>query len=456
MRLNLFALVICLTWQAAYAQKNDTTARIDEIFSSWNNATPGGSILVARGNTILYHKAYGLADLERNVPNTTETIFEAGSVSKQFTAYSILLLQSEGKLSVTDNVRKYIPELPEYEAPITIQHLLNHTSGLKDWGSVGAIGGWGRGTRIYTLKLALQIIFRQKTTNFKPGDQYSYSNSNYSLLVEIVQRVSKQPLEEFTAERLFKPLDMTNTSWRSNFRNIVPNRAEAYSRTENGYRHEMPFEHVYGHGGLLTTTGDLLKWNQLLEKHDAIYNIRTQKGKLNNGSDITYAAGIQHGNVNGTAEIAHSGATAGYRAWLAYYPSKKLTVTLLSNDGSAAPVGLGKDVAEVYFGKAPEVAATSQVDQRPDVDYALNGLNGFVGEYYSDEAQCTIKIIIRNGTLTWVDTALEEETMEPLAIDSFELDGAKIDFKKDKKGTVNGFNISVSRANNVPFTKLTK
>lgn len=456
MRLTLFALLLCLVWHVAPAQTNDTTARIDKIFAAWNNATPGGSILVARGTNILYHKAYGLADLERNVPNTTETIFEAGSVSKQFTAYSILLLQSEGKLSLTDPVRKYIPELPEYEAPITIQHLLNHTSGLKDWGSVGAIGGWGRGTRIYTLKIALDIIFRQKTTNFKPGDQYSYSNSNYSLLVEIVQRISKQSLEDFTSERLFKPLGMTNTRWRSNFRDIISGRAEAYSKTDNGYRHEMPFEHVYGHGGLLTTTGDLLKWNQLLEKHDAIYNVRVQKGKLNNGSDITYAAGIQHGTVNGTAEIAHSGATAGYRAWLAYYPTEKLTIALLSNDGSAGPVGLGKEVAEVYFGKAPEVSTPADVLHGADVDYTLEGLKAFTGDYYSDEANCTIKIIVKNNLLVWVDTALEEKNLEPTGKDSFSLGGATVDFKREKKGSITGMNVSVSRASNVPFKKVTK
>lgn len=448
-------MLVCLLWQAAFAQPNDTTSRIDNIFSSWNNATPGGSILVARGTTILYHKAFGLADLERNVPNTTETIFEAGSVSKQFTAYSILLLQSEGKLSVSDDVRKYIPELPLYEAPITIQHLLNHTSGLKDWGSVGAISGFGRGTKIYTLKIALDIIFRQKTTNFRPGDQYSYSNSNYSLLVEIVQRVSKQSLEDFTRERLFKPMGLSNTRWRSNFRDVIPGRAEAYSKTNNGYRHEMPFEHVHGHGGLLTTTGDLLKWNQLLEKHDAVYNVRIQKGKLNSGSEITYAAGIQHGNINGTAEIAHSGATAGYRAWLAYYPSKKITVTLLSNDGSAAPVGLGKQVAEVYFGKTPEVFNPVDVQPRHPFYYTPKEFSTFAGEYYSDEAQCTIKIIFKDELLLWIDETLEDDMLEPAATkDSFGVDGASVDFKRNKKGVIEGFNLSVSRATNVPFKKV--
>src|SRR5689334_6554519 len=158
--LTILFLASCLL--KTQGQGIDTIAFINKIFSKWNNATPGGSVLVARGNKILYHKAFGLADLEHNVPNTTETIFESGSVAKQFTAASIALLASEGKLSIQDDVRKYIPELPVYQSPITIYHLLHHTSGLKDWGVVGGLTGWGRTTRVYTQELGLQIICKQK------------------------------------------------------------------------------------------------------------------------------------------------------------------------------------------------------------------------------------------------------------------------------------------------------
>jgi CubicO group peptidase (beta-lactamase class C family) len=458
MRLTLVALLICFAWQTASAQSNDTTARIDKIFSSWNNATPGGSIIVARGITVLYHKAYGMADLERNVPNTTETIFEAGSVSKQFTAFSILLLEKEGKLSLKDDVRKYVPEVPVYESPITLQMLLNHTSGLKDWGSVGAISGWPRGTKVYTLDLALQIISRQKTTNFKPGAEYSYSNSNYSLLVAIVERVSKQSLEDFTEERIFEPLGMNNTRWRSNFREIIPGRAQAYSKSYDYYELQMPFENIYGHGGLLTTTGDLLKWNQLLEKHDAIFHERIKRGKLNNGSEITYAAGIQHGKVSDNDEIGHSGATAGYRAWLAYYPAKKLTIALLSNDGRSAPVELGRQVAYVFLGGKPGRSEPVDVLPREKAKnpYDPKEMGTYIGDYYSDEAQCTLKVAVMDGVLVVIDTALKDEMLEPITRDLFNLDGAIVEFKRNKKGVITGFNISVSRANNVPFIKTTK
>jgi len=457
MRLSLFTLLVCVAWQTAIAQPTDTTSRIDNLFSSWSNATPGGSILVARGEKILYHKAYGLANLESNVPNTTETIFEAGSVSKQFTAFSILLLNADGKLALTDDVRKYIPELPLYEAPVTIQHLLNHTSGLKDWGSVGALTGWPRGSRDYTLPLALHIIFKQKTTNFKPGNEYSYSNSNYTLLVEIVQRISKQPLEDFTAERLFKPLGMTHTRWRSNFRTIVPNRAQAYSQKDDGYELEMPFEHVYGHGGLLTTTGDLLKWNRILETHqlggDAVFKTRIERGKLNDGKSITYAAGVLHGEVNGVAEIGHSGATAGYRAWLAYYPSKKITIALLSNEANFPPVTIGHKIAEIYFGSPAEQRQDSQQSVEPAV-FPYSTLAPFIGEYYSNEAECTIKIVEKEKTIVAINDALEEIPLKPEGQNIFMMGNNKFEFTTDSKKKITGLEISVSRANKVPFKKV--
>jgi len=335
------------------AQSTDTLARIDALFSHWNNATPGGSVAVQRDDKIIYHKAFGLSDLEHNVPNTTETIFESGSVAKQFTATAILMLVADGKLDLHDDVRKFVPELPVYETPITIQHLLNHTSGLKDWGAIGGLAGWPRTTRIYTQDLALQIMSKQKTLNFKPGDQYSYSNSNYSLLVTLVERLSKKTLAKFTDSLFFKPLEMKNTQWRDNFREIVPNRAIAYSGRDNKYQQLMPFEHVHGHGGLLTTTGDLLKWNKLLEDKsilgEQVSRWRIQKGKLNSGSEISYADGLFIDEVNGYSEIGHSGATAGYRAWLAYYPQKKLSVAILSNDANFR--GAPQQIAEIFLGK---------------------------------------------------------------------------------------------------------
>lgn len=349
--------VLIAVLHTGFAQTADTLQKIDALFSQYNNATPGVAVLVARDDRVIYNKAYGLANLEYNVPNTTETIFECGSVSKQFTAAAVLLLAKEGRLSLNDDIRKYIPELPVYDAPITIQHLLNHTSGLKDWGVIYGIGGWPRSTRVYTQELSFDIVFKQRSLNFTPGTAYSYSNSNYVLLVLLVERVSGMSLAEFTNKRFFQPLGMTHTRWRDNFREIIPNRATAYTRNQRGkYLQDMPFENVHGPGGLLTTTQDLLRWNKLLESHELLAgdwaSIRIQRGKLTNGKEIEYAAGLMIGKLNGFSEISHSGATAGYRAWLAYYPQKKLSIVMLSNDGTFNPARTGRELAEIFLGKS--------------------------------------------------------------------------------------------------------
>jgi CubicO group peptidase (beta-lactamase class C family) len=207
---------------------------------------------VSLNGDVVFEKAFGLADLEHNVPNTTQTIFESGSVAKQFTAAAVVLLQQDGKLSLDDPVKKYIPELPDYGSPLTIRHLLNHTAGVRDWGTVLSLTGAGRGERIITQDLALDVITHQRALDFTPGSEYSYSNSGYNLAAIIVERVSKQKFPAFIEERLFKPLGMKNSSWRDDYQRIVPGRAQAYSRQGNGpWRLNMPFMNVYGNGGML-------------------------------------------------------------------------------------------------------------------------------------------------------------------------------------------------------------
>lgn len=398
--MRLLTLLFLLSNILALAQ-TDTAQLINQYFAQYNNATPGAVALVARGNTILYHKAFGLADLEHNIPNTTETIFECGSVSKQFTATALLLLARDGKVSLQDDVRKYIPELPAYDAPITIHQLLNHTSGLKDWGSIGELTGWPRTTRVYTNALALSIITKQKTTNFTPGTEYSYSNSNYTLLTYIVERVSGKSLAKFTDSVFYRPLGMASTKWRNNFREIITNRAIAYNTSNGKYQQLMPFEHVHGHGGLLTTTSDLLKWNQLLANPSLlgqeIADWRIQKGKLKNGKTLTYASGITVNSFNGHLEISHSGATAGYRAWLAYYPKQKLSVILLSNDARFDLGKISRGIAEIYLGKTSEL----KLKNRNYIELNSEQQQKWTGIYKQIRGADVFKIELQEGKLIW-------------------------------------------------------
>jgi CubicO group peptidase (beta-lactamase class C family) len=418
-------LALFTTWiSLSVNAQTDTTKQIDNIFSSWNNSTPGGAILVARGEKIIYHKAFGMADLEHNTPNTIETIFESGSVAKQFVAASVLLLASEGKLSTKDDVRKYIPELPKYDATITIQHLINHTSGIKDWGSLFSVTGWPRGSRLYTQELALDIICKQSSLNFTPGAEYSYSNSNYVLLTFIVERISKQTISDFTRTRFYEPLQMTNTKWRCNFKEVVKNRSIAYSRYQNVWYQDMPFENVHGPGGMLTTTSDLFKWNKLLVKknvgNEAFTSSRIQHGILNNGNEIVYSGGVSVGVFNGTQEVNHSGSTAGYRAWLAYYPDKKLSVVILSNDGSFGPVAAGRQVAGIFI-----PAAKTNTSRPKSINVDEDDLKKFSGIYKEVRGYDVMNIEYKDNKL-WFG----KREFNSSHADTIFLDNMRIAFKR--------------------------
>ncbi len=348
-------LLISAQGQYANPALRDTINKFDKLFTQWNTHTPGVAVRVSRNGILLYEKAFGMADLEHNVVNTPNTIFEAGSVSKQFTAAAALLLIKEGKLSLKDDIRKYFPELPDYGTPITVEHLFHHTSGLRDWGVIAEIGGWPRGTRIYTAAHVKDIIWRQTKLNFTPGAEYNYSNSNYNLLAFLVEKITGQSHQQFTSERLFKPIGMTNTKWRDNFREVIPNRAIAYSGFSNNYHQNMPFENTFGHGALLTTVGDLDKWNQRWRNNSLgadINEMQKTKTNLLSGQEITYAAGVVNDKFANKDEISHSGATAGYRSWLAYYPQSAISITVLSNYAGADVVALGRQIAEEFFGKS--------------------------------------------------------------------------------------------------------
>jgi CubicO group peptidase (beta-lactamase class C family) len=365
-RVRMLAVAGCalpFTLSAQSSPATDTTAMVDALFAGWTTSSPGCAVAVGRDGRVVLARGYGMANLEYDVAITPATIFEAGSVSKQFTAAAVVLLALDGRLSLEDPVRKHVPELPPYGDSITIRQMLNHTSGLRDWGTVAAAGGWPRGSRTYTHVHVLDILARQRSLNYRPGAEYLYSNSNYNLAAMIVERVSGQSLSEFTRTRLFQPLGMSNTSWRDEYRRIVKRRATAYAGNMNtGFRQDMPFENVYGNSSLLTTVEDLLKWNWNLANPVVggprfVAEMET-RGRLNNGRTLTYALGLELDTWRGVRVVSHSGATAGYRANLARYPDQRLDVAVLCNAGSAAAVALSDQVAAIFLGRHLQPAVT--------------------------------------------------------------------------------------------------
>ena len=364
------------TWQ-------DTLRRLDKLLDGYNSQHPGIQLAVSRGGELIYSRARGMSNLEYEIPLTTTSNIEAGSVSKQFTAAAVLLLEQQGKLSLEDDIRKYVPEIPDYGTVIRIRHLINHTSGLKDWGSVASLSGWPRSTRAYDNEDALIIICRQQSLNNIPGDEFIYSNSNYNLMAIIVGRVSGKSLAEFTKEYIFIPAGMTHTSWRDDYQRIVKDRATAYNTTGSKYATLMPNENAYGNGGLLTTAEDLLIWNRYYLSgklgNPSLKSKQLATYPLNNGKPNEYAAGLFLDNSSGWQVIQHSGATAGYRANLAYYTQLDLSIGWLSNNAGVHMTGIPEKINQLLI---PDWDSKKQnLVLQPDTSVAISLFYPFAGSY---------------------------------------------------------------------------
>ncbi len=402
----LVLTVLVFLSTATFAQvpdKEKVAAGAERAFEKFTKAyvgpAPGCAAAVSLNGDVVFEKAFGLADLEHNVSNTTQTIFESGSVAKQFTAAALVLLQQDGKLSLDDPVKKYIPELPDYGAPLTIRHLLNHTAGLRDWGTVLSLTGAGRGDRVISQDLAFDIVIHQRALDFTPGSEYSYSNSGYTLAATIVERVSKQKFPAFIEERLFKPLGMKNSSWRDDYQRIVPGRAQAYSRQGSGpWRLNMPFMNVYGNGGMLTTIGDWMKWNAMLESRSLgapLVDALETRGVLNDGRKISYALGLTVDSYKGLKDVAHGGATAGYQTFLTRYPDKKVSIGVMCNGTSPSAGAIAAGITDEIFGPFPEAPKTEAAKVSDDE------LKKFVGIWRNEKTHAPARFVIENGVSRW-------------------------------------------------------
>ena len=366
--MKVAAVVLMVVPSIAFAQSSDLGAVADRAFAQWTKDTPGCAVGAAQNGRTLLTRGYGMANLETGTPITAETIFESGSVAKQFTASAILLLMSDGKLRLDDRVQKYLPELPEYGRPMTIRHLLSHTSGLREWSNLVQMDSWPRGSRTHTQDDLLEVVFAQKEVNYPVGDHYSYTNSGFGLLVTIIERVSGMPFARFTAERLFKPLGMTQTAWRDDFERIVPGRAQAYSRRGSSWGLDMPFDNVVGAGGMLTTVGDWLKWNDALDKRTLggwwVDSLESQ-ATLTSGRKITYAMGLTVGNWRGEREVGHSGSTGGYATYLLRLPARGLSVAVMCNSAGSNPTNAARQIAEALVPGLPATVAPDTVAVDP-------------------------------------------------------------------------------------------
>jgi len=438
---HLAATAVLIVPATATAQlPADTAALVDKVFAAYNHTDSPGCVLgLNRGGQPLSRKGYGMASLEMAAPMAEFTVVESGSVAKQFTAAAIAYLAIQGKLNLDDDIRKHVPELPDYGSPITIRMLVNHTSGVRDMWTLFTLSGEALGENLFTMDRALRMVYRQRELNFTPNSQFLYSNSGFLLLADIVRRVSGKPLDQFSQEVFFRPLGMTRTQWRSDWNRVVPGRATAYAPIGGGgFRVDMPYMSVYGAGGLLTTVGDLLLWNEHLDAPriggkswaDSMH----VRGRLNNGRQIDYAMGLFHASYRGTREIQHGGATGGYRTYLARYPDRQLSAAVLCNLASVNSEGLVHQVVDVFLGPVSPVSTSSASGPETKPASSAADLSQYAGRYRASATEETATLSVRDGRLT-IDVGFRVP-LTPLANDWFKAADApvKVGFARGTDG----------------------
>jgi CubicO group peptidase (beta-lactamase class C family) len=376
------------------------TEKVDEIFSEWDRPdSPGCALAVVKGGEVVYKRGYGMANLEYAVPITPRTIFHVASVSKQFTDFAIAILADEGRLSIDDEVRAHVPELPDFGEAITIRHLVHHTSGIRDQWELLVAAGW-RMDDVITTDDVLELVSRQRELNFKPGSEYLYCNTGYTLMAVIVERVTSSSLREFCTERIFGPLGMRDTHFHDDHREIVRGRAYSYAPREGGgFQHSVLSYATVGATSLFTTVEDLVRWDQNFYDAKvggrAAVNLVQTRGVLNDGEQLRYAFGLNIGEYRGLRVVEHSGADAGYRSHLIRFPGQHFSVAILCNLGTMIPSELTRRVADVYIANDfPEERNVEKFIELPEEQVASRA-----GIYYNASTSSTRRLEFKDGRL---------------------------------------------------------
>ncbi len=393
-RISLFIFAIAIAANAFSQSLPDSTIKkIDSLFAKWNNAnSPGCTIGIVKNDVLVYSKGYGMANLEYGVPNKPETIFHMASVSKQFTAWSIILLARQGKLSLEDDIHKYLPWFPDLKEKITIRNLLNHTSGIRDQWQLLAIAGT-RLDDVITQEQIVKILSKQQALNFKPGEKYSYSNSGFTMLSEIVKAVSGQTLRKFTDSAIFKPLGMNDTHVHDDYTEIVKGRSYSYDRIDSAHFSNAILSYSNsGATSLFTNINDMSKWVMNFYNHKAgdqqDVDMLTTKGKLNSGKEINYACGISVDKYNGWKQYSHNGADAGYRTSVSVFPDLKMGFIVFSNVGDFNAGRRADEITDIFVKDTATKKDDIKKEKRDSTTAILkdsNAIKKFVGNYIGED-----------------------------------------------------------------------
>lgn len=468
----------CATQRESHARSEEGVANpvVDALFESWDTpGSPGCALAVAKVGNLVYSRGYGYANLDYDIPITPQTVFDVASITKQFNAAIITMLAREGKLSLEDDVRKWLPELPQYASPITLRHMLYHTSGLRDYLNLFPLAGRDDYYPISHARI-LAMMSRQRALNFPPGKQYSYSNTAYMLLAQVIERASGQSFGKNARERIFEPLGMKGSLLYDDREKIIPRRATGYDRANDGsirIAHNYNFD-VAGDGQLYSTVGDLLQWDDHLHgaKKPAIYSLMMTEGRLNNGDATGYAQGIELGTYRGLRTVEHSGSSWGFHSHLMRFVQPGLSIAIACNANQSSPRSLARRVADHYLA---DQLGPSASDEEPDTGEsdadawrepeAVSSveLGDYAGTFFSSELDATYHLLVVDGGL---QVRIEQEqplkvvpvTADVLAF-RFQPQGwskpetVTLQFSRSGKGTVNGFALSAGSERGILFER---
>jgi len=475
LQISFFGLMGFLTQQAGVHQAythTDLTEKADALFEQWDREdSPGAALGIFKDGRIIYARGYGMANLEYSVPWTPQTVSRTGSISKQFIAMCIAILIEQGKLSFEDNIQKYVPEWPDFGDPVKIKHLLYHTSGIREYLTLVELLGKPEGSGyVYTPRELVDILCNQKDLNFRPGEMYSYSNSGYFLLSEIISRLSGMKTSAFAQKHIFGPLGMTHTHFHDDPNRIVKNRAYGYARERNGgYRLNILRLEVIGDLGVFTTVEDFLKWdqnfykNKLGEGTQNLIKTMLTRGKLNNGKEIPYAFGLRKQSYRGLRTISHGGSAVGYQAFYLQFPDQRFSVVILSNLATFNPSRITRKIADLYlmdqFTEPPERRETRRppTKKREPISLSLAQLKEYAGKYYSDELKICYSFTVKNEnlvlTLREVPYNLTAYSLDHFVWQSYESE-FELEFIRNDENRIVGFELGEDIVKNIKFTEI--
>lgn len=470
-----FLMLINITLTA----QDDEMPANDEEASSWINKylaeqhrpeSGGAALAIVRNGAIVYQNAWGMANVEYDIPNEVNTVFHAASLSKQFTAYSIMLLAQRGQLSLDDDVRMYLPEVPDFGATITLRQLANHQSGLRDQWRLLHLAG-RRIDDVILQQDILQLVQQQRELNFLPGSKTQYSNTGFTLLAEVVAKVSGKSFAEFTQEHIFIPLEMTNSQFYDDYQKTVKNRAYSYQATEEGIKKNRLNFATVGATSLFTTAADMCKWaihlNTLHTSNPELAQRMNQRATLNDGS-LTESANGQwnEARFRGMEWFDHSGSDASYRSYFARFPESNSAVIILANKTPIEASGIALGAAELFLHKLFKVEegekenATTSIQERErgyrPVRLSTAEKQAFCGQYWEPAEYYDREIKLVKDTLIYYRNENSQSKLLPVGTNEFKMlndnNDASVFFEVNERGE-NVMRLNINDERTVHFVK---